>query len=206
MKTNIYGYAGLFATALMMSCSGSSENHDTNNNNDVVYTTQESGCLCESSWFDGTRILPPNEGDTSVFADTSTTNCDFHQWSWQKFLYLTQVPEGESLPYFLGDMMQVNDVMAPVTQMDGKLTLEAYQQAGGGGILSSNATYGETNTVYYSIHINTIFEDAALAFEEKIAADPSLANNRFSYRVVCRVLVVRQRQACIDRKRKMRRW
>src|SRR5690242_9744584 len=63
-------------------------------NKSTAYTPDTANCAAPSTWFtivNGTRRTPaPNEGPTSVFANNETvTNCDFHQWSWQKFLWLT---------------------------------------------------------------------------------------------------------------------
>ncbi|WP_452233129.1 hypothetical protein [Lacinutrix sp. MEBiC02595] len=68
-------------------------------------------CTASSSWFtmvDGVRKIPASkEGMTSVFANNATvTNCNFHQWSRQKFLWLTNEYNGR--PLFLDSLHQVS--------------------------------------------------------------------------------------------------
>ena len=119
MKLNYFGIIALALPFFITSCSGSSEDDEnTDDTEDLVLTaTESSTCDCESAWFNGTSILAPNEGSSSAFADTSTTNCLFHQWSWQKFLYITQVPSGESQPFFLSKMEQVTSSMDPILSL-----------------------------------------------------------------------------------------
>lgn len=187
MKTTVFLF--ITSAAFLFSCNGTSESDSdqdvTSNDSTDTYveSTNSSTCDCQASWFNGSIINPPEEGAQSPFADSSTTNCLFHQWSWQKFLYLTQVPSGENLPYFLSAMSQVNSEMEPVTSAGATLALEEYKQAGGGGILASNSTYGTQNTVYYSLHINDIFEKTAKDAEKAIAAGTMNATNRETFPV-----------------------
>lgn len=186
MKLNYFGVIALALPFFMTSCSGSSEeDENTDGTEDLVQTeTESSTCDCESAWFNGTSILAPNEGSTSPFADSSTTNCLFHQWSWQKFLYITQVPDGETEPFFLSKMEQVTSSMDPINNSSGLMELTEYEQAGGGGILMSNETYnGQTDTVFYSIHISDQFRADANAVQKMIMNDPSTANNRETFNV-----------------------
>lgn len=176
----------LLISLLFFNCGGpeeDTENDETVNDETTYDATTSETCYCESSWFNGSEILPPPEGPNSPFADTSTTNCLFHQWSWQKFLYITQVPDGQTLPYFLSEMNQVTSEMAPVTPVGATLALTESAQAGGGGILSSNETYGTYETVYYSIHIDDTFKNAAEGFEAWIRANPDSVNNKKSFPV-----------------------
>ena len=48
-------------------------------------------CLAKNTWFPHSMTPRPNDGGNFVI------NCDFHQWAWQMFLWLTQVtgPNGE---------------------------------------------------------------------------------------------------------------
>ena len=187
MKSRFILFSSL--SFLLFSCGGSTENDEEKDtvSNDSTETYVESAtsstCDCESSWFDGSIINAPKEGVDSPFAASSTTNCLFHQWSWQKFLYLTQVPSGESLPYFLSKMNQVNSEMAPVSSSSATLALTEYQQAGGGGILASNATYGTQNTVYYSLHITDSFEKTAKDAEQAIKSGTMSPTNRETFPV-----------------------
>ncbi|MWB94392.1 hypothetical protein GON26_08460 [Flavobacterium sp. GA093] len=131
------------------------------------YTSVSSeSCDCEESWFPHDQTPPPAEGDGSPFDTTSTTNCIFHQWSWQKFLWLTKpLPSGN--PLFLDSLNLVSPEMESVSpQLGLKLVLSSYNQAGPAGVLISNpkVNAGQTvgDTVFYSIHINNAFMDKAV--------------------------------------------
>lgn len=121
-------------------------------------------CECEKSWFPHEQTPAPAEGDGSPFDSESTTNCDFHQWSWQKFLWVTKpLPSGN--PFFLDSLDLVTPQMEPVApQLGLKLTLSSINQAGFSAVLRSNPKYNNvTDTVYYSIHINALLKDKAVA-------------------------------------------
>lgn len=122
-------------------------------------------CECEDSWFPHEQTPAPKEGDGSPFDVPSTTNCIFHQWSWQKFLWLTKPVNGQ--PLFLDSLDVVSPEMAPVApQLGLKLVLSSINQAGPEGILVSNPKFvpGKKagDTVYYSIHMNKILFDKAV--------------------------------------------
>ncbi|WP_442267033.1 hypothetical protein ACSIGC_04865 [Tenacibaculum sp. ZS6-P6] len=133
----------------------------------VTYIKNEIEDLCtaKSSWFtiDPTtgkrKTKAPEEGQSSVFGNNKTvSNCDFHQWSWQKFLWLTNDINGK--PLFMRELTQVDSHNVPVTQPEGQdkiiLTAQENLQATG-DILKSNKAFSTDNTsydVYYSIHVN----------------------------------------------------
>src|SRR6218665_2958182 len=75
-------------------------------------------CECEASWFPHEQTPAPKEGDGSPFDTKSTTNCIFHQWSWQKFLWLTK-PLANGNPLFLDSLDVVTPEMAPVSSQLG---------------------------------------------------------------------------------------
>jgi hypothetical protein len=130
------------------------------------YTNGSDKCDCETSWFPHAQTPAPKEGDGSPFDSKSTTNCIFHQWSWQKFLWLTKpLPSGN--PLFLDSLTVVSPEMERVNpQLGLKLVLSAYNQAGPEGVLVSNPKVnpGQSvgDTVFYSIHINNEFMDKAV--------------------------------------------
>ena len=131
------------------------------------YTTSAAeSCECETNWFPHEQTPPPEEGDGSPFDVKSTTNCIFHQWSWQKFLWLTKpLPNGN--PLFLDALNLVSPEMAKVDpQLGQNLVLSSYNQAGPEGILLSNPKFNPernvSDTVYYSIHVNNAFKDKAV--------------------------------------------
>lgn len=128
-------------------------------------------CNCETSWFPHEQTPAPAEGDGSPFDTSSTTNCIFHQWSWQKFLWLTK-PLASGNPLFLDSLNVVTPEMAPVSpQLGLKLVLSSINQAGPEGVLVSNPKVipGKTagDTVFYSIHVNkTLMDKAIIAASE----------------------------------------
>lgn len=129
-------------------------------------------CECEDSWFPHTQTPPPAEGQGSPFDTTSTINCMFHQWSWQKFLWLTK-PQSNGNPLFLNELIQVDASMAKVPQQSGAtLALSSTGQAGGGGILKTNPNFGQgtSETVYYSIQMNDSMYNAAIAYADSLNA------------------------------------
>ncbi|MFK7749580.1 MAG: hypothetical protein AB8B65_14385 [Kordia sp.] len=144
--------------------------------------TSASTCDCETTWFPHTQTPAPAEGANSPFAASSTTNCIFHQWSWQKFLWLT-VPDTNKTPLFLRDasIKQVDPFMNPVTIPSGAtlaLSITEEQQAGSLGILRSNPNFnsGNSETVYYAIYMNDTMNEAALTYASQIA-DGTLDHN-----------------------------
>jgi len=125
--------------------------------------TASASCECETNWFPHEQTPPPAEGDGSPFDASSTTNCDFHQWSWQKFLWVTKpLPSGN--PFFLDSLDVVSPEMEDVApQLGIKLVLSSINQAGSRGVLRSNPKFNNVaDTVYYSIHINTLLKDKAV--------------------------------------------
>ncbi|MCC9061854.1 hypothetical protein [Flavobacterium piscisymbiosum] len=122
-------------------------------------------CNCETSWFPHEQTPAPKEGDGSPFDNENTTNCDFHQWSWQKFLWVTKPLSGGNL-FFLDSLDLVTPQMEPVApQLGLKLTLSSINQAGFSAVLRSNPKYNNAaaaDTVYYSIHVNALLKDKAV--------------------------------------------
>ncbi|UQD56037.1 hypothetical protein [Flavobacterium sp. K5-23] len=100
-----------------------------------------SNCEAQSSWFPHSKTLSPVENDGSKFV----TNCDFHQWSWQKFLYLTRTDSNGKLKF--ENLIQVNNHMSPI---GATIVLDDVTQAG-----TSSTLYDSNNKpIYYSIHVN----------------------------------------------------
>ncbi len=141
-------------------------------------------CNCEPDWFPHSQTPAPAEGVGSPFDTQTPTNCMFHQWSWQKFLWLTKpLPSGH--PLFEDSMILVDNQMVPVAPVGGvALVLTDDGQAGSGGILQSNAAFssnGVSDTVYYSIYTNATLQKAADSFKNLIIKDPALLNNRYVF-------------------------
>lgn len=146
--------------------------------------------LCTNDWFPHAQIKNPLEGKNSPFAKSSSTNAIFHQWSWQKFLWLTKPSYGvERLPLFLNPdkMIQVNPHMSLVPPQEGaRVVLKAKKQAGSDGVLETNPGYSrikKSYDVYYSIHIDPIFKKAAEKFKDSILNGTLGKNNLSSFPV-----------------------
>ncbi|PCJ97590.1 MAG: hypothetical protein COA50_03885 [Flavobacteriaceae bacterium] len=135
-----------------------------------TYANQEThtSCLADPAWFTidsstGMRKTPaPKEDSNSVFGNNATvTNCNFHQWSWQKFLWLTNDVSGN--PFFMENLIQVDNQTVPVANGSKKIVLTSLDNAQAtGDILRTNETLSSDNTsydVYYSIHVDsTLYE------------------------------------------------
>lgn len=172
LKSVVYGF---MIVLIVASCKKDqkpeNEESASNSENAVVES-----CDCDASWFPHSQTPDPAEGKGSPFDVSSTTNCIFHQWSWQKFLWLTK-PEENNNPLFLNKLIQVSDALAPVTKQTGATIVLTYtQQAGSNGVLKANPAYGGSDqiakdfTVYYSIHANDVLLLAAKRFKDSLIA------------------------------------
>ncbi|MDO5979737.1 hypothetical protein [Flavivirga spongiicola] len=172
-------------TICFLSCKKEKKVEDVKNETVTTYNEKKGDALClsEASWFPHSQTPPPAEGKGSPFDVTSTTNCIFHQWSWQKFLWVTK-PEG-GLPLFLNqkEIIQVTDAMKPVIQQEGaNVVLTDTIQAGSKhGVLKANPAYnsatGKAFTVHYSIHTSLIMQKSAEIFKVALASGKLPANN-----------------------------
>ncbi|WP_430412262.1 hypothetical protein [Kordia sp.] len=152
--------------------------------------TETTPCECDSDWFPHSQTPAPEEGANSPFAASETTNCIFHQWSWQKFLWLT-VPNSatDDTPAFFKETIQVDPFMNPVTIPSGvSLVLSSSEtgQAGSSGILKSNPNFntnGTAGTVYYAIYMNSTMNDAAKKYAKELANGGLDANNTETFPV-----------------------
>lgn len=160
------------------STSGTKENIDS-----LAAYSPTTGCLCESSWFPHDQTPPPAEGEGSPFDTSSTTNCIFHQWSWQQFLYLTKPVNNQ--PLFLSELQLVTAQMQPVKPVQGQsLVLTSINQAGSEGVLKTSPQInGTASTVYYSIHMNSTMFESSLSIGRKIAGDTIPQNNSLTHPV-----------------------
>ena len=138
-----------------------------------------SECLAPASWFvtvNNTRKTPaPNEGPTSVFANNATvSNCDFHQWSWQKFLWLTNEVNGR--PQFMDILMQVSSSGQKLDQSKGIILTDTAQASATIDILKTpNYPSGvpPSTTVYYYIFMDKLLYGAMLKYGPIAKKDPS---------------------------------
>ena len=163
---NLISIAALILLAIV-SCKKTKGEKTTTKEELATYAKQkiDTTCLADSSWFatnptTGKRETPaPKENSTSVFGNNVTvSNCDFHQWSWQKFLWLTNDVSGE--PFFMKNLIQVDNQNSPVANVgSSKIILSAKENLQAtGDILRSNSAFSKDNTsydVYYSIHVDS---------------------------------------------------
>lgn len=146
----------------------------------AIYSTANvSGCLAPENWFvmvNNTRQTPaPNEGPTSVFANNATvSNCDFHQWSWQKFLWLTNEVNGK--PLFMDSLMQVSSSGQKLDQNKGIILTDTAQASSTTDVLKTpNYASGipPSTTVYYSIFMDKLLYATMLKYGPIAKNDPS---------------------------------
>jgi hypothetical protein len=115
---------------------------------------QQLSCTAPSSWFphSATKLDDPNDFPLPP----KLNNCDFHQWSWNAFLWLTQDVDDE--PRF--ESFRPNGIETRPGVLDALIgrsaqarTLELIQQAGPDGIMVDR----QGHPIYYSIHSNPVF-------------------------------------------------
>jgi len=114
------------------------------------------GCQPKSNWFPHSATPEP---DNAGFG--STNNCEFHQWSWQMFLWLTQ-KLGDGQPRFLSFAspqaligMNSRALMPRKTKSADAESLDEYLQAGTDGIFVDQ----NGRSVYYSQYVNPVYAD-----------------------------------------------
>lgn len=159
MKTNS---AVIFSLLALTACHPSQDATKTPAP-EYVPPTPGSECVAPATWFQnvgGVRVTPaPNEGPTSPFANNQTvTNCDFQQWAWQKFLWLTnQGPNGK--PTFLTNLQQVTSTGKKLRN-DVVVLSDTAQASSPTDILQTPPdAVGKSATVYYSIFVdNTLYD------------------------------------------------
>lgn len=139
---------------------------------------KNTSCTAPSYWFktvEGNRVTsPPNEGPTSVFADNANVkNCDFHQWSWQKFLWLTNESNGK--PLFMDKLIQV-DANGILLEQDKGILLTATGQASSATDILRTPDNPST-TVYYSIFMDNSLYNTMVKYAPIAKNNPTLVND-----------------------------
>ena len=118
---------------------------------------QSAPCLAVPAWFPHSQTKRP---DSAQFP-ANPSNCDFHQWAWQTFLWLTQ-PAANGEPRFLSfagpESLRPAGTdkaarMMPGLELALSKSLDEYLQAGPDGILVDQ----NGRIVYYSIYIDDVF-------------------------------------------------
>jgi len=165
-KNSVLFFLALAVTGMLLLVRCNSNSEKTVTAVTTVSVSPDSLCLVQPSWFPHSQTPAPQEGPGSPFDTSSTTNQIFHQWSWNKFLWLTN-PDAGSNPLFLNQQLvrQINTQMEPVTVPAGvTVVLQDIAQAGSAqAVLRSNPGYnnGNGDTVFYSIHMNPIMYNFA---------------------------------------------
>ncbi|WP_216856615.1 hypothetical protein [Acidisphaera sp. S103] len=111
-------------------------------------------CTAPSTWFPHSQT--PEQNSAGFPSDPN--NCDFHQWAWNAFLWLTQDVKGE--PRF--EAMPANGIETKAGTLDALIgrsaqarTLDIIDQAGPNGIMVDL----QGHPIYYSIHSDSTFGD-----------------------------------------------
>lgn len=109
-------------------------------------------CLADASWFPNDAPAP----DDSAFQ--SKSNCEFHQWSWQTFLWLTQTVNGQ--PRFMSFASpesllggEQRGMLPRMSKSNSPEAFDEYLQAGTDGIFVAH----NGRSVYYSQYLNPTF-------------------------------------------------
>lgn len=109
-------------------------------------------CTAPANWFPHSQTP---EQDSAGFPE-NPNNCDFHQWSWNAFLWLTQTVGGE--PRF--EHMPADGIETKPGVLDALIgrsakarTLDIIDQAGPNGIMVDL----QGHPIYYSIHSDSTF-------------------------------------------------
>lgn len=112
-------------------------------------------CPADSNWFPHSQTQRPND---ATFA--SSSNCEFHQWSWQNFLWLTQKVNGE--PRFMSFAspesllgLEREGLLPRMAKSNTPESFDEFLQAGTDGILIAH----NGRAVYYSQYIDDTFVD-----------------------------------------------
>lgn len=110
-------------------------------------------CVAPASWFPHANTPPPNSAGF-----VSDSNCAFHVWSWNAFLWLTQDVQGQ--PRF--QTMTPEGIEAAPGVLDPLIgrsqqarTLDLIDQAGPDGVMVDR----NGRAIYYSIHSDATFGD-----------------------------------------------
>lgn len=146
-KTSLLSGLSLLAlgAALLQNCDPKKDSGNAYSQTDST-AAAPAACVAPANWFPHSQTPPPLEGAGSPFADPNTTsNCDFHQWSWQKFLYLTQTVNGRAR---FESLVQVSNQMDPLGNV---LVLKDSSQAGTHTILTDK----KNRAIYYSVYMDS---------------------------------------------------
>lgn len=110
-------------------------------------------CDAQSAWFPHSQT---KRTDDKAFA--SSSNCEFHQWAWQNFLWLTQEVNGE--PRFMSFAspesllgLEREGLLPRMAKSNGPESFDEFLQAGTDGIFVAH----NGRAVYYSQYLDDTF-------------------------------------------------
>ncbi len=151
LPTNLSKFISVIVLLSLFGCSTSTSTPPS----PLASTVSEQDCTAKKDWFPHSQTPRPDDKNFQ-----STSNCVFHQWSWQMFLWLTQTVDGE--PRFLSfqspySLLGINSpkMMPRTSKSATPQTFNEYLQAGTDGILIDH----QGRSVYYSQYVNPTFAD-----------------------------------------------
>ena len=114
-------------------------------------------CLAPHAWFAPAGVPKPNDADRNIFK----SNCAFHQFSWQAFLWLTEEEKGSAkggTPRF--QTMYSDAAIDPTAPNPTEHVLDGVQQAGSLGILvDQNGRAIYTNMLINDVYRNFVIDN-----------------------------------------------
>jgi ligand-binding SRPBCC domain-containing protein len=115
-------------------------------------------CTANSDWFPHAKTPEPNSAEFPKGLTPTVTNCSFHKWSWNAFLWLTQDVKGKPrFEHFTATGIEAAPgVLDPLIGRSQKSrALDIVEQAGPNGIMVDL----QGRPIYYSIHSDATFGD-----------------------------------------------
>lgn len=166
----------MFGIVSLCACENNEEVAELEKPEEIVL---EETCVAPAEWFamvGGKRNTPaPKEGSDSPFANNATvSNCDFHQWSWQKFLWLTN-EDANGKPSFMSTMKQVSPMGQIISSTQGIMLTETGQASNTLDILKTPqyTPSDQSYTVYYSIFVNDLMYNTILTYAPIAKTNPA---------------------------------
>ncbi len=119
----------------------------------IKSVSKHSACTADPNWFPHSQTPRTNDA-----AFKSVSNCVFHQWAWQNFLWLTQDVGGQ--PRFMGFKspesllgLESEGFLPRMTKRDSNGSFDEFLQAGTDGIFVGH----NNRAVYYSQYLDDTF-------------------------------------------------
>lgn len=147
-------------------------------------STQSQACTADSSWFSGPVPMPDYQNFPS-----NPTNCDFHQISWQYFLWLTEAIDNNTLRF---ETLFNDQAINPAVPDSTSHILGGIVQAGGpaGILIDQNG-----RAVYTTMMINDLYRDFVIDSSlytinglQAIAPTTDFPNGAFSLKAAWKIV------------------